>query len=298
MLNDDALAASIFTHPSSQSFTHPTSAKPETPTPADSVRLAGASDTNLAASIYDHATSKPTPATEAKTDEPKEPLAESLDGPKESLPKVEVPANIKALRDAASGLYDAATPYADAIVIDREDGVEPAPEALAAVNELRLMAADLDLAPAEASEVATLARSRPTPEVEAEWTAQAAKRLLDTNNQNVEAADRDLELARKLVQRDPTLPLTRDERVAFLHSWRPPCPTLLGPRKFVCYSFCEQSGFLLLFTLYGVAERASALFLVSMRFYKASCAVPATVPATWIHRLALDGLCHRDGCDL
>lgn len=161
---------------------------------------------NTAASIYDHPTSKP-PAPVENKPEPIPALAEALYVPK-ALPEVKgIPEAVAALREASKGIYDPATPYAEAIGIDREDGIEPKPEALAAVNELRLMMADTGIAPVEAKEIATIARTLaatpPTGEQEAEWGREASKVLLDTNNQNIDAANADLALAKQLVQRDP-----------------------------------------------------------------------------------------------
>ncbi len=206
-LTDNSLARAI--------FTHPTSPKPE-PSPAAAVRLVGQGDAGpgdlnalleRAESIYDHPTSKPLPPVEDKP-EPKNALASALYGPKAPLPEVKgIPEGIAKLREASKGIYDPAAPYGDAIVIDKsEDGTDPTPEQLAAVNELRLMAADIGIAPVEMQEVATLARTLaatpPTAEQEADWVKEADKRLLDINNQDRDAANKDLEWAKKLAGRD------------------------------------------------------------------------------------------------
>jgi hypothetical protein len=159
---------------------------------------------------YDHPTSRPTstPAAEPKPDAEPGSRLFVKDPPPEV--KFDVPEAVAKLRETNSKMFDPEPPYEQAISADDfvEDG---APEHVktAVLGELRRMAHDTGIAPTEAREVVDIAKQLvaepPDESTQQGWRESAVKRVMDLNSGNVAAAQRDVDLARQLVARDPRL---------------------------------------------------------------------------------------------
>jgi hypothetical protein len=162
---------------------------------------------------YDHPTSRPatTTAPAEPAPNPEAELAARLYA-KEQPPeiKIDVPEAIAKLREGNSAMYAPEMPYEQAITSDdfADDGT-PAEAKAAVVNELRRMAHDTGIEPIEMREVVNIAKELaadpPTPETELQWQQAAVKRVMELNSGDIAAAQRDVDLARQLVARDPRL---------------------------------------------------------------------------------------------
>jgi hypothetical protein len=186
-------------------------------------------------SFYDHPSSQPVvaaPPVTASAIPPAEPVAQA---PGASQPPIEekqlaplydhgeaaeavaaieatfnVPDEVKALR--AADFTDPALRMTALTVDDIKDpeGAEPmtAETRQAVVNEWRRIAGDAGLSSAELGEVVSLAKqitaSPPDEATEAAWNAQNVEQLISAAG-DASQAQRDLDLARALVARDPRL---------------------------------------------------------------------------------------------
>jgi hypothetical protein len=146
---------------------------------------------------------------DSKATEDAKPAPDAQASQEEAL-RPEVPDNVKALRDGQveRKVYSPQKTFADAITEDVFNAPEITPEVRAvATAEIREMFADAGLNAQEAKEFVTLAKQLaaepPSPERELEMQQEAVQRVIDANGGDREAARADLELARKLVARDP-----------------------------------------------------------------------------------------------
>jgi hypothetical protein len=193
--------------------THETSPQP----PAE-VAAPAASPNTPPVGWYDHPTSNPVTTAAAEAATPAEPTKtgaawHDANAAKEAADAVPIhlPESVKTLRDGDSKMHDPTAHYTTAIAEDDiVDGEEMAPEVkTAVVNELRRMMADTGVSGVEAREVTNLAKSirdnPPTDENEQQWREESMKLAMDMANGDAAQAQRDVDLARALVARDPRL---------------------------------------------------------------------------------------------
>jgi hypothetical protein len=195
-------------------------ASAHTPTPARDATTAGdpiAALEKIAASIYDHPTSKhDAPGAEKVPEQkptPDDVVAQKLYGPKpqpgDSI-KVELDPAIVELRESDSKIHDATHAFDDVIrAEDIGDETATPEQKAAAAREYKAMLADVGVSNVEAKEVVTLvrqfAKTPPTDAENAEYVRTSIKWLMDINNQDEKLALADLQLAKALMKRDPRM---------------------------------------------------------------------------------------------
>lgn len=166
-------------------------------------RLGAAQQTQVAPS------SEPAPQPqEERTQE--ERARQAFYGQPEEAPAVEVPENIKAMREAdgARQMYSPQGTYASVLPDDMmtaDEAVKHIPEPVqrAAISELREMAADVAMSSDDVRALQSIARQIPSTPTEAEraaWRSQAVARLSETYG---DQANQVLQDARAFIAQDP-----------------------------------------------------------------------------------------------